>query len=160
MSIATKQQEYVENLRTWQGVRFRHQGRNRSGVDCVGLVIMAAFEIGIATGAEKVSGYKRLPNGRDFDYWCGKFCEKRPYNRLQRLGGQLEVGDLISFWIDVEGIPRHIAVYTGLDKHNRPCIIHSYAKEGRGVVEMPIDPTYWVRRVDNIYRFHDFNEGT
>jgi cell wall-associated NlpC family hydrolase len=153
----TLAEQYVENCRTWLGVRFRHQGRNRNGVDCVGLVIMAAYEIGIATGAEKVSGYSRQPNQKDFDHWCGKFCDKLPYNRLHGLGRQLEVGDLISFWIEDEGIPRHIAVYTGVDSQGRQRMIHSYAKENRGVVEMPIDPSYWKQRVSGLYRYRDFN---
>lgn len=152
----TLAQRYVENCRTWEGVRFRHQGRNRNGVDCVGLVIMAAYEMGIATGAEKVSGYARMPSGKDFDFWCGKFCKTLDYKPLNSIGRQVEVGDLISFWIDTEGEPRHIAVYTGVDKQNRQCMIHSYAKENRGVVEMPIDPNFWTRRISKIYRFHDF----
>lgn len=147
--------EYIKQCRTYRGVRFQHQGRNRHGIDCVGLVIQAAYDIGIATGAEKVSGYGRIPNGKHFDYWCSKFTKELPYNRLQPLAPQVAPGDLISFWIDLEGIPRHIAVFTGVDCHRRPTMIHSFAKESRGVVEMPIDPSYWTRRISKIYRFHD-----
>lgn len=152
-------QQYVDQLRSWSGVRFRHQGRNRQGVDCVGLVIMAAAELGIANGADRITGYSRSPNKQDFDYWSAKFYTKLPYNRLQPVERQVQIGDLLTFWIDVEHIPRHIAVFTGFDGQNRPTMIHSHAKTNRGVLEMPIDTKYWSRRVSNIYRLPAFQDN-
>lgn len=154
----TKAQAYINSLRRYIGVRFRHQGRSRLGLDCVGLVVVAAHDAGIQTDAIKVSGYARIPTDADFDYWCGKYCIELPYNRLQPVQRQIKPGDLISFWIDVQGIPRHIAVYTGTDIQGRPTMIHSHAKEERGVAEVCIDPNYWTRRVSKIYRFHDLDE--
>lgn len=147
--------EYVEACRTYKGVKFRHQGRNRNGMDCVGLVLRGALDVGCATGAEAIGGYARMPGNADFDKWCSKFTNALPYNRLQPIVRQVAPGDLISFWIDTPGHARHIAAFTGIDGQGRPTMIHSYAKEERGVVEMPIDPNYWTRRVSRIYRIKE-----
>ena len=36
--------DFVALARTWLGVRWRHQGRTREGVDCVGLPVVCAAE--------------------------------------------------------------------------------------------------------------------
>ena len=92
----------------------------------------------------------------DFEFWAGKFAVRQPYNRLQRLKDQVQLGDVLTFWIDKEGITRHVAAYIGTNSQRSPCMIHSYAKENRGVMETVIDPQYWTRRVTGIYRLHEF----
>jgi hypothetical protein len=62
------------------------------------------------------------------------------------------------FWIDREGLPRHIAVYTGTDKHGRPHMIHSYAKARRCVMEMPMNITYWSHRVSSLWTLPNFED--
>ena len=121
----------------------------------MGLAIAGANDLGIANGSEKVSGYGRMPNGTHFDFWCAKFTKQIPYNRLQAITGQVQVGDLLTFWIDKEGLPRHMAIFTGVDRQGNPWMIHSYAKEKRGVIEMPIDTSYWTRRIHNVYRIKE-----
>ncbi|MGQ2994290.1 MAG: C40 family peptidase [Blastomonas fulva] len=41
--------EIVAQARAWLGVRYRHQGRSREGVDCAGLVIKVAHGCGLST---------------------------------------------------------------------------------------------------------------
>lgn len=152
---------WIETLRSYKGTRFRHQGRRkggRNGVDCIGLLVCAARDLGISQGAEKINDYKREPVRADFDKWASKFAKQLPYNRLHPLNHQVLPGDIVTFWIDAEGVPRHIAVYTGKDDQGRETMIHSYAKERRGVVEMAIDPNYWTRRVSALFRLHEFCE--
>ena len=49
--------------RGWVGVPFRHQGRDRRGVDCVGLIIAVGAELGLPCGAVDMRSYGRLPLG-------------------------------------------------------------------------------------------------
>lgn len=50
--------------RDWQGVRWLHQGRNRMGIDCAGLLIQIHKALGLPV--EDMTGYKRTPNAVDF----------------------------------------------------------------------------------------------
>lgn len=151
--------DWIASLRSYIGVRFRHQGRSRDyGVDCIGLAVCAALDIGIAHGAERIVGYSRIPTDNDFDKWAGRFSVPLPYNRLQAIDRQVKVGDIITFWIEQQGVTRHVAVYTGRDTQGRPSMIHSYAKEDRGVIECAINPNYWTRRISRIYRLPEFCE--
>jgi cell wall-associated NlpC family hydrolase len=49
----------VATARDWIGTRWRHRGRSRRGIDCVGLVYLAARASGIAL--EDASHYGRDP---------------------------------------------------------------------------------------------------
>lgn len=153
------QEQWVETLRSYIGTRFRHQGRMKGpkgGVDCVGLLICALQELGMARGSELIKGYSRQPTDDDFNKHMGNYTVKLPYNRLQALTGQMQLGDAMTFWIEKEGLTRHVAIYTGYDNSGRPMMIHSYAMEGRGVIETPINPNFWTRRVTALFRFHEF----
>lgn len=153
--MTVTQEEFVTTLRSYNGVRFHHQGRTRGGVDCVGLMVLGTQDCGISHGAERIGGYARLPGNSDFDKWIGKFAVRQPYNRLQRISPQLELGDLLTFWIDREGITRHIAAYVGDNGQGVPEMIHSYAKVRRGVCETEIT-TYWRRRLSGVFRLREF----
>lgn len=53
----------LEEARALLDVRFRHQGRSReSGLDCAGLVLVAAWEAGVSNFDFR--GYARYPDGR------------------------------------------------------------------------------------------------
>ena len=58
----------VACARGWQGVRFRHQGQTRRGVDCIGLLMALGRELGTWTLAnddplvKEYLGYPRIPN--------------------------------------------------------------------------------------------------
>lgn len=157
--MALTREAWVTQLRSYKGTKFMHQGRGKNiGLDCIGLLVCAARDLGIAHGADRIKGYSRAPTDGDFDKWAGHFAVQLPYNRLQSLQSQIELGDVITFWIEREGLTRHVAVYTGTDNQGRPMMIHSYAKQDRGVMEMPINPNYWTRRVSRIFRLHEFCE--
>lgn len=52
--------DFVESARAYTGVKWRHQGRNRLGVDCVGLVLCSLADIGIIV--PDMQGYRRTPD--------------------------------------------------------------------------------------------------
>ena len=41
-------EQIVAEARSWLGVPWRHQGRTRSGIDCVGLVVQVARALGLS----------------------------------------------------------------------------------------------------------------
>ena len=70
-------EQIVEWARGWLGVPGRHQGRNRSGIDCGGLVIEVAKELGIATSAHDRMGYERLPTLYMLVQHCAKWMRQK-----------------------------------------------------------------------------------
>lgn len=51
----------VAETRSWIGVRWLHQGRNRHGIDCIGLVVVVRSALAI--GDYDLTGYPREPDG-------------------------------------------------------------------------------------------------
>lgn len=106
---------------SWVGVPYRHQGRSRFGVDCVGLPIEVMREAGILPGRfDARADYGRRPSWPDLrgelDRWCIRSRELVP-------------ASLIAIrWPRAED-PSHIAIYTGTH------IIHAYRKQS-GVVRV------------------------
>ena len=150
-------EEFVEQCRRYIGVRFHRQGRSRHGMDCAGLPAVAAHDLGISDGAEKIQDYAPVPFGQQLERYCKLFMRQVPYNRLQRLSGQIKPADILLFWVETEGVPRHLGVYSGVNESNRPCMVHSYAQENRGVIEVPIND-YWRMRIHSVYRIKEFSE--
>jgi hypothetical protein len=56
--------DVISAARDWIGVRWLHQGRNRAGIDCAGLLIQIHLELNLPV--EDKTGYKRTPNALDF----------------------------------------------------------------------------------------------
>lgn len=148
-----KRQEWMDALRSYLGVRFLHQGRSRSGIDCVGLVSCAASDLGFANEVkESLRDYQRAPDSEMFKARIKDFLDPLPCNRLQPMRKQLLVGDVIAFWIDRRGLPRHVSVYAGVDKNGQDTMIHAYAKTPKCVIEQPVDMGFWLQRIDSFWR--------
>jgi hypothetical protein len=54
----------VRAAKSYLGVRFRHQGRDRTGLDCVGLVVRVCNDLGMAV--TDTLDYKRAPDAAVF----------------------------------------------------------------------------------------------
>ena len=54
----------VAEARTWLGVLWRHQGRTRAGIDCVGLLVCVARALGLSDYDS--TGYGRHAQGQSF----------------------------------------------------------------------------------------------
>lgn len=61
----TRAREICEAARTYEGVPYRHQGRGRNAIDCAGLPIVVAHDLGIS-GFDTAS-YSRRPRPHEFD---------------------------------------------------------------------------------------------
>lgn len=55
--------DVVDEARSWVGAPFRHQGRSRHGVDCVGLIIVVLQELKLIEKNFEIINYGRLPSG-------------------------------------------------------------------------------------------------
>lgn len=115
---------FIEALRSYKGLPFRHQGRDRCGVDCVGLAICALRDCGIAVGDHL--GYRRIPDGERLkNTLTALFDEVEPFDARP--------GDCLLF--RMEGQVCHVGFVTGTEPLS---IVHS--KWGAGVIEHRVDP--------------------
>lgn len=145
--------DWIDNLRSFEGVKFLHQGRTRNGVDCVGLITASALELGLhRTASMEITGYANVPDHRLFTNKLPQYLDEVSYNRLQPIRQQAKPGDIFVFWIERRGIPRHLAVYSGIGEHGYDSVIHAYAREPRKVLEMQLEPGYWNQRLMGIWQ--------
>jgi len=114
------EEKIVEEARTWLGVRFKHQGRTRNGVDCVGLVLKVHEQL---FGDEKeITGYERRPNQRMVYDLMGKHLIRiRPE--------EAQPGDVVLMAFDTGAT--HLGIIS------EKTIIHAYL-QARKVVEQPL----------------------
>jgi cell wall-associated NlpC family hydrolase len=124
--------DIVAAARQYLGIRYHHQGRNRSGMDCAGLIVCVARDLGIALLDQ--TGYSRVPNGGSL---------RRAVEGQAVRVATAQPGDILLMRFD--GDPQHLAIMTD---HG---MIHSYA-QARRVVEHRIDAE-WAKRIVAAYQF-------
>jgi cell wall-associated NlpC family hydrolase len=119
----------VRIARTWLGTPFHHQGRVKgAGVDCAGLVIGVASELGLS--AFDTSGYGRRPDTREMENIC--HAQMMPIAL-----DDVRPGDV--YLIEIDRQPQHLAFATDIG------LLHAYAP-ARRVVEHRIDQD-WADRL-------------
>ena len=111
----SRKEEFVNIARTWIDVPYKDKGRSRYGVDCIGLVIKSAHEVGW-TDYDTLN-YPRRPNPKDF--------LRELKNQLDRIPkSDISHGDIAVF-----AEPRH-PCHTGIidiDECGNVYVIHAYA---------------------------------
>lgn len=125
-------QDVVDAAREFMGTRWHHQGRNRAGIDCIGLVIAVAHQLGLSD--YDTTGYGRIPDGRVLCKLLDQHMQRTDNSNL---------GDVLL--MRFEKNPQHVAIVTDIG------IIHAYAN-ARRVVEHRLDAV-WAARVVGSYRF-------
>ena len=126
--------EFIAAARRYDGSRWRHMGRSCLGIDCVGLVLLAARDIGHQV--DDVPSYRRGANGYDV------VREIAARTVPARLAEPAE-GDIILFRESL--YPCHCGILAR--EHGAPgdapfwSLIHAHAKRGR-VLEEPYEP-HW-----------------
>lgn len=146
MSISTYQ--VIECARTFLGTPFRDRGRAKGrGLDCVGLPLMVAGELGIKdTEGQPIHGqlytaYSPQPINNIVLDLCAK--------HLVRVSLQdKQTGDILV--MKVPHAPCHVGIYLG-KVNGEDWLIHAYAGVDK-VVEQPID-IKWQRRICAAFRF-------
>ncbi len=128
-------QQLVDAARTWVGVPFRHQGRTRYGVDCIGLIICARAELVRDPAVFRTpTDYRRNPNGALLEHFP-KFAVQidKP-----------EPGAVVVIGWPKQVHPSHVGIITP------ERIIHAYTA-ARAVVETGYREQ-WVRWTKSIWR--------
>lgn len=122
----TRRQDIVDEARSWRAVRWKHMGRSRSGLDCVGLVICTAVQLDLAEPEVDLRAYPRRPDGTFIDNFRKHMLEIKP--------ADAGLGDVLIF--ADSGHPCHCGIRT--EKHGTPAVIHAHVRR-RQVIEEPLD---------------------
>lgn len=135
----TRPEEIAAVALSWVGTPFVHQGRLKGvGVDCIGLVIGVARELGLTD--YDFTGYGMQPDPR--------VLMREVHAQLQAVAlGDVGLGDVLLFRFEVE--PQHFAIVTNIGEPWQ--IVHAHRKVGR-CVEHGLDGA-WRRRLVGAYRY-------
>lgn len=114
----------VEEARALLGVPWRHQGRTRKGVDCIGLVLLAAQNAGVdlikVSGINPPRTYSRNPDPKLYEL-VHQICKKTE---------EVSPGCLLFFKFEADKHPRHFGIYT-----ESGTVIHAESVTRRMVIE-------------------------
>lgn len=145
-------EQWCNQLQSIVGTPFQHQGRSRYGVDCYGLMVLAAEELGIAKPEHyQVGGYRRLPGKDVLMTQIGKYLKPRGFDPLKPAVHQTKLGDILVFRIDDRSASRHMGVYTKLED-KLMYMVHADGKHKR-VLETRITSTVWMARLTSIWYY-------
>ncbi|HEY8554244.1 MAG TPA: NlpC/P60 family protein, partial [Burkholderiales bacterium] len=138
----------IEEARKLVGIPYHHQGRNKFGVDCIGLFVLAFEEAG--------SDLVRLLGVRDTrDYGRHrpnpKTLELLEHNLAARLDAPVP-GCLIAFRFVPEVVPRHYGLFT-----ERGTFVHADGMRKLVCETRYADP--WLRRVHSLWRLPGVTYG-
>lgn len=107
-------QAIIDEARTWLHTPWKHQGRTKRGVDCLGLLVSVAANVGMPVLDEKV--YTRRPDGK---YMIQRFREE-----MQEISiDDVALADVVLFADSI--YPCHVAFIS--EKHGQKHIIHAHA---------------------------------
>lgn len=124
--------DVIAEARTWLGVPWAHQGRTKQGVDCAGLVIMVARNLGLS--AYDTTNYQRRTNGRGF---LTHFRE----NMIDKPVADARPGDVLLF--RDKQFPCHSTIVA--QRNSLLTIVHAHALR-RMVIEEPLGQGDWMER--------------
>lgn len=131
--------DIVREARTWLGVRWRHQGRTRDGIDCAGLVIKVAHGCGLTDF--DTADYGRVASDESMMALCREHL--LPVTTLQP-------GDVVVMAFENQ---RHMAIVGDYPQAaGEVSIIHAYALGRRCVIEQRLD-SVWARRIIGRFSF-------
>lgn len=105
----------IAEARTWLGVPYRHQGRTRLGIDCVGLPIVVGQALGLWPPRFEIANYGRLPSAE---------LAERVQAHCQRIPQAIPGALIMIAWTRTAA---HVAICTGTT------MIHAYESVGRVV---------------------------
>lgn len=121
--------------RQYLGVKFHHQGRQPWALDCGGLLIIAANDLGVTLS--DVSGYSRMPDGVTLKATMDK--------QLTKVNRKPQPNDILL--MAFRHNPQHIGIVT--DLNGKLGIIHAF--EGVKEVTEHILDDVWLKRIKAVY---------
>jgi len=133
------QNRIVQEARGYLGCRYRHQGRSRSGIDCIGLPIEVAKTV-FAWDFD-ITNYPR----QAADETMLRLCQERLVSVPK---AALEPGDVLIMRFENQ---RHAGIVGDYPHPGELSLIHAYAPR-RKVVEARLD-SVWLSRVLAAFRF-------
>ena len=140
-------QKIVDAARSMLGVPFVHQGRSPRGVDCVGLLVLVARQLGMRYRDNTT--YGRCPNPRQLtdalSASCVQVAEVNAQHTPDDVWKLAQPGDVIAFWTARAGLPQHVAIRTERG------ILHTWANVRRVVEHGMTD--HWRERVHSVWRY-------
>lgn len=145
--------QIVVQARTWLGTRYHHQGRLKKsaagpgGVDCIGLIVGVADELGLQDGTGNPisradeTDYSMYPERGRLVRCIERYLRPIPLERMAE-------GDVLLFRTFND--PQHVGLLTHYPTGGLG-LIHCNSSAGR-VVEQPLSDT-WRRMLTHAYRF-------
>lgn len=128
----------VAEARNWLGVPWRHQGRTRAGIDCVGLVVCVAHALHLSDYDS--TGYGRRAQGQGF---VEHFRSNMDGIAISEAGA----GDVLVF--ADQAYPCHCGFLT--ERLDQPHLLHAHATR-RQVIEEPYAGE-WPAKIKFAFRF-------
>jgi cell wall-associated NlpC family hydrolase len=130
-----KRAEVVAVARSFAGVKWKHQGRTRHGIDCAGIPHVIAMQFGLVTEEPPVN-YRRRPDNTYVSVFRKHMVEKRIADAKD--------GDVLVFADRV--YPCHCGIRTTL--RGQPAVLHAHStrsfvieeslKSAESVIGVPI----------------------
>lgn len=136
--VGERAARFVAAARELVGVPYRHAGRNKHGVDCGGVIILAARRAGLIPADWDVLPYSTIIDVDMILAGLREWCE--PVERP----GEPESGDILLMRILRRN--QHLAIASGGGS-----IIHCYTAAGR-VVEHPLTG-HWRQAIVGVWRW-------
>lgn len=128
--------DVVAAARSWVGVPYRHQGRNRAGIDCIGLLVVTARMLGLLEVSNApVADYPRRPRDGILESRVAAVC-----TRIECP----EVGCVALIKWTAHSPAAHVGILTTAN------IIHAYA--GNAVVVEHGFRGHWPARLHSLWR--------
>lgn len=138
--------DVIACARQFAGVRFMHQGRSPTGLDCLGLLIITAKTLGLVFADEPVETLDIPTYGTRPDTLLLK--QKLDAHLIPIALNEVREADILV--LKVDGLPQHLALMTDYPMPGELGMIHAYAP-ARQVVEHRYDP-HWRRQTYLAYR--------
>lgn len=138
----TLREAVVFSARKCLGTPFIHQGRKPGiGLDCAGLLLQVAKELGLPQQDYARRDYSRFPllGKHLFDFVAGQ--------TTQVASDKMQKGCILMFWIARPDLPQHLGIYTS---HGR--MIHAWS-DAKRVTECYLGP-YWTERHYATFEFY------
>ena len=149
-----KRADIVACARTYVDTPFVHQGRMKGkGIDCVGLVICVAAELGLQDKLGKVASIEDLP--QQYSHMPqGNLTHDTMGQHLHRKGmDAMKPGDVVT--CRFRGATSHAAILGS--NEDGLTLIHAYSGEAERCVEHPLDEV-WKRRIAGVFEFPEVED--